>query len=430
MSVAAAPSRNSTIFIFATVLIDMIGLGLIWPVVPALLQDVGHMDLASATEIGGWMFAAYALAQFLGGPLMGNLSDAYGRRPLLLLAIGGLAVDYVFSALAPTIWLLIIGRAIAGFCGASHVIATAYLTDVTPPEGRARAFGMVGAAFGMGFVIGPAIGGLLGEFGPRVPFWVAAGMATVNLAFGYFVLPESLPPEKRRPFQWRRANPLGVLKVFRGYPTVLPLTAVLLIYYFAGSVYPTLWSFWGIAAFGWSEAMIGLTLAMFGIMAALVEGVFSGPLVRRFGEARVVVVGLIVGTIGAVGFGLASSLTMVLILLVFVSIEGLVHPCLTSLMTRDVPDDAQGELQGGLASLMNIATLTSAIFFTQIFGWFARPEAATPRPGAPFLIASVIMAAGLVLFLAIRARGSGSGGLTNPETVAKVAGPATAPETP
>ncbi|WP_407492631.1 TCR/Tet family MFS transporter [Pseudooceanicola sp. MF1-13] len=430
MSTAPAPTRKSTIFIFATVLIDMIGLGLIWPVVPALLQDVGHMNLARATEIGGWMFAAYALAQFLGGPLMGNLSDAYGRRPMLLLAIGGLAIDYVFSALAPTIWLLILGRAIAGFCGASHVIATAYLTDVTPPEGRARAFGMVGAAFGLGFVIGPAIGGLLGEFGPRVPFWVAAALAFANLMFGYFVLPESLSPEKRRPFQWRRANPLGVLKVFRGYPSVLPLTLVLLIYYFAGSVYPTLWSFWGIATFGWTEAVIGLTLALFGIMAALVEGVFSGPLVARFGEARVVIAGLCVGTVGAIGFGFASSLPMVLMLLVFVSIEGLVHPCLTALMTRDVPDDAQGELQGGLASLMNIATLTSALFFTQAFGWFARPEAVTPRPGAPFLIAAAIMALALLLFLTLRARGTGSGGLTKPETIAKVAGPATAPETP
>lgn len=407
MTSTVSVSRNTHTFIFATVLIDMIGLGLIWPVVPALLQDVGHVDLAQATVIGGWMFAAYALAQFLGGPLMGNLSDAYGRRPMLLLAIGGLAVDYVFSALAPTVWLLILGRVIAGLCGASHVIATAYLTDVTAPENRARAFGMIGAAFGMGFVIGPAIGGLLGEFGPRVPFWAAAGLATLNFAFGYFVLPESLPPEKRRAFQWRRANPLSVLMVFRGYPSVLPLTLVLALYFFAANVYPTLWSFWGIAAFGWTEALIGATLAMFGIMAALVQGGLSGPLVKRFGERRVVILGLCVGAAGSVGFAFVNSFAIVLVLLAIVAFEGLVHPCLTALMSKEVPDDAQGELQGGLASVTNLAALFSALFFTQAFGWFMRPEAVTPWPGAPFLICGGLMLAALIWFLVIAPRTQG-----------------------
>ncbi|WP_276715808.1 TCR/Tet family MFS transporter [Pseudooceanicola nitratireducens] len=399
-----ATARRSTIFIFVTVLIDMIGIGLIWPVVPALLQDVGGVDLADATVIGGWMFAAYALAQFLGGPLMGNLSDAYGRRPLLLLAIGGLAVDYVFSALAPTVWLLILGRAIAGFCGASHVIATAFLTDITPPEGRARAFGLIGAAFGMGFVIGPAIGGLLGELGPRVPFWAAAALAGANFIFGYLILPESLPPEKRRPFRWRRSNPFSVLMIFRGYPSVLPMTMVLALYFFAGNVYPTLWSFWGIATFGWSEAMIGATLAMFGVMAALVQGGLSGPLVKRFGEGRMVIFGLIVGTTGATCFAFTQSFTWVLVLLPIVAFEGLVHPCITALMTRDVPDDAQGELQGGLASITNLSTLFSALFFTQLFGWSVRPEAAEPWPGAAFLVAGALMGLALLLFLVVNRR--------------------------
>lgn len=403
MSIApAAVSRFSTIFVFVTVLIDMIGVGLIWPVVPALLQDVGHTDLAHATEIGGWMFAAYALAQFLGGPLVGNLSDAFGRRPLLLLAIGGLAVDYVFSALAPTVWLLILGRVIAGFCGASHVIATAYLTDVTPPEARARAFGMIGAAFGMGFVIGPAIGGLLGEFGPRVPFWAAAGMASLNFAFGYFILPESLPVQKRRPFRWRRCNPFAVLRVFAGYPSVLPLTLVLTIYFFGGAAYPTLWSFWGIAAFGWSEAIIGVTLALFGVVSAVMQGGLAGPLVARFGEKRIVIAGLVAGTLGALGFGLAGSLTAVMVLMLVVALEGLVHPCLSALMSQQVPDDAQGELQGGLASLTNLASLVSALFFTQLFAWYVRPEAAVAHPGAPFFYTAALMIVALVLFVAIR----------------------------
>ncbi|EAQ01782.1 putative transport transmembrane protein [Pseudooceanicola batsensis HTCC2597] len=417
-----AVTRKATVFIFATVLIDMIGVGLIWPVIPALLRDVGHAELADASVIGGWMFAAYALAQFLFGPLIGSLSDAYGRRSLLLLAIGGLAVDYVFSALAPTFWLLILGRIIAGICGASHIIATAYLTDITPPEGRARAFGMIGAAFGLGFVIGPALGGLLGEFGPRVPFWAAAALAAANFAFGYAVLPESLPPGKRRPLSLRRANPFGVLRVFRGYPSVLPLTMVLMLYFFAGQVYPTLWTFWGIAAFGWTEATIGATLALFGIMSALTEGLLSGPLVRRMGESRVIVAGLIVAALGAVGFGLAGSLAVVLILLVFVAFEGLVHPCLVSLMTRDVPDDAQGELQGGLASLTNIATLAAVIFYTQVFSWFVRPEAASPMPGAPFLITGGLLALTLLIYLAVRPRGRGHGGLTPPSVPRTIVG--------
>lgn len=396
---AATAPRSAVVFVFITVLIDMIGVGIIFPVMPALLQDVGQFDLSRASVIGGWMFAAYSLAQFLAGPLVGNLSDAYGRRPLLLLAIGGLALDYVLSALAPTIWLLFIGRAIAGLCGSSYIVANAFLTDITAPKDRARAFGLVGAAFGMGFVFGPAIGGILGEFGPRVPFWAAAALAAANFAFGAFILPESLPPEKRRPFEWRRANPVSLLKVFKGYPSVLPLAAILTLYHFASSAYPTLWSFWGIAQFGWTELTIGLTLALFGVTAAVVEGGLSGPLVRWYGERRIVILGLAVGAIGAVGFGLASSMTVVFALLIFVAFEGLVHPCLTSQMTAEVPDDAQGELHGGLSSLANLAVLFAAIFYTQIFGWFIRPEADPPNPGAPFLVVAVLLTVALLAYL-------------------------------
>lgn len=400
----STPPRTAVVFVFVTVLIDMIGVGLIFPVMPALLQDVGQFDLSQASVIGGWMFAAFSLAQFLAGPLVGNLSDAYGRRPLLLLAIGGLALDYVLSALAPTIWLLFIGRAIAGLCGSSYIVANAFLTDITAPQDRARAFGLIGAAFGMGFVFGPAIGGLLGEFGPRVPFWAAAGLAAANFVFGLLILPETLPPEKRRPFQWRRANPVALLKVFRGYPSVLPLAMILTLYHFAGSAYPTLWAFWGIAQFGWTELTIGATLALFGIMAAVVEGGLSGPFVRWFGEHRLIVAGLAIGMVCAVGFGMAASMTAVIILLIVTSLEGLVNPCLTARMTAEVPDDAQGELQGGLASLANLALLFGALFFTQIFGWFIRPEAATPQPGAPYVVTSGLYAAALIGYLVVSRR--------------------------
>lgn len=400
----ATARRPAVVFVFITVLIDMIGVGLIFPVMPALLQDVGHMDLSQASVIGGWMFAAFSLAQFLAGPLVGNLSDAYGRRPLLLLAIGGLALDYVFSALAPTIWLLFVGRIIAGLCGSSYIVANAFLTDITAPQDRARAFGLIGAAFGMGFVFGPAIGGLLGEFGPRVPFWAAAALAAANFLFGLFILPETLPPEKRRPFRWRRANPVALLRVFRGYPSVLPLAAILTLYHFAGSVYPTLWAFWGIAQFGWSELTIGATLALFGIMAALVEGGLSGPFVRWFGEHRLIVWGLAIGGASAVGFGLATTMTAVVILLIVVSIEGLVNPCLNAMMTSEVPDDAQGELQGGLSSLANLAVLFGALFYTQIFGWFIRPDAVTPQPGAPYFVTAALYGVALAGYLVIAKR--------------------------
>ncbi|MGI3170833.1 TCR/Tet family MFS transporter [Pseudooceanicola sp. C21-150M6] len=404
-------TRRAQLFIFVTILIDMIGIALIMPVMPALLQHVGHVDLARATVIGGWMFAAYSLAQFLCGPLIGNLSDRFGRRPLLLVAIGGLAIDYVFCALAPSIWMLFIGRLIAGICGASYITASAFMTDVTPAEDRARAFGMIGAAFGMGFVIGPAIGGLLGELGPRVPFWAAAALSGANFVFGLFVLPESLAPEKRRAFDWRRCNPLAVLKVFRGYPSVLPLTVVMVMYFFATSSYPTLWSFWGIAQLGWDELTIGITLAMFGATAALFEGVLSGPLVRWVGESRVILMGLVTGTIGAFGFALVTQTWMVAALLVFVALEGLVHPCLNALMTKQVPDDAQGELQGGISSLSNLAMLLASIFYTQIFGWFIRPEAETPMPGAPYMVTGLLLALSLFVFLRVGGWRRG-GGLT------------------
>lgn len=400
-------SRHATVFIFVTVLLDMVGIGLILPVVPALLRDVGGIDLAQATVIGGWLFAVAALAQFLFSPIMGGLSDAYGRRPLLLLAIGGLAVDYVFSALAPTLFLIFVGRAIAGICGASYVIAMAFLTDITRPDDRARVFGMVGAAFGLGFVIGPAIGGLLGELGPRVPFWAAAAISGLNFVFGFFVLPETLAKSKRRRFSLRRANPFGTLRVFRGYPKVLPLTLVAIVYFTASAVYPALWAFWGIARFGWSESVIGMTLAVFGIVTAFTQGVMAGPSVKRFGEDKVIVVGLICAIIAAFGFSLAWSLPIVLILFLLHAPEGLVHPCLTAVMTNEVPENAQGELQGGLAALQNLAMLIGTVVFTQVFGYFNRPELNTPLPSAGFGLAAVLLVVTFVLYLATRPKRAG-----------------------
>jgi DHA1 family tetracycline resistance protein-like MFS transporter len=397
---APAPSRHAVTFVLITVLLDMIGFGLIMPVLPKLIEQVQGGDLADAALIGGWMFFAFSIAQFAFSPLMGNLSDRFGRRPLLLLAIFGLWADYLFSALAPSVFWLFIGRVIAGLCGSSYVIANAYIADVTPPEGRARAFGLMGAAFGVGFILGPAIGGLLGEFGPRVPFFVAAAISACNFVYGWFVLPETLPREKRRPFDWRRANPFGTLAVFRRYKGVLPLCGVLFLYFFATSVYPAIWPFWGMAKFGWGVAMVGLSLAAFGLTAAVFQGLLTGPAVARFGEQRVAVFGLITAVIVAAGYGLVGTLAGVLILLVIHGPEGFVHPMLTAIMSKAVPEDAQGELQGGISSVMNIAMLMGTVFFAQVFGQFMRPGAIIQSPDVGFFIASVVLVPALFLFLA------------------------------
>lgn len=406
MTATASPRhRYALVFIFVTVLLDMIGFGIIIPVIPALIEEVGHTDLSGATAVAGWMAVAFSVAQFGFSPVMGSLSDAFGRRPLLLLAVGGLAVDYVIAALAPTLFWLFVGRVVAGICGASHVIANAYIADVTAPEDRARAFGMIGAAFGVGFVLGPAIGGLLGEFGPRVPFWVAAGLAALNFLFGLFILPESLPRERRRRFDIRRANPFGVFAVFRSYGQVLPLLAVVAVFFFGTSVYPALWPFWGTGRFGWSEAMIGATLAAFGIVAALTQGLLAGPLVARFGEVRVAFWGLVFAAAVAAAYGAAWSTTAVLVLIVCHAPEGLVHPMLSAILSRSVPDDAQGELQGGLAALTTVMMLAGTLFYSQLFARSFDPARPAATAGIAFYAAGAIIALALLLFALAMRRG-------------------------
>ena len=394
-----APSRHAISFVLITVLLDMIGFGLVIPVLPKLIETVGQMTLAQASLIGGWMFFAYSAGQFVFGPLLGNLSDRFGRRPLLLLAIGGLGVDYILQAFAPNLGWLFIGRAISGVCGASWVIANAYIADVTAPEDRARYFGLMGAAFGLGFVLGPAIGGLLGEFGPRVPFYVAAGLSGLNLIYGWVVLPETLAVDKRRAFDWRRANPFGAFKVFQSYHGVWPMCIVLFVFFFFASSYQAIWAYWGMAKFGWSAATVGLTLAIFGLITAAVQGGLTGPLVKRFGEHRVALFGLIFSSIGALGYGLAGSLSMVVIMMVVHAPEGFVYPMLQALMSKAVPEDAQGELQGGMSAITNVAMLAGTVFFSQVFGYFLSPGAPFQSASVGFVIAAGGLAVTLVLFL-------------------------------
>lgn len=395
----SSPSKYAMAFIFFTVLLDMVGFGLIIPVQPALIKDVGHVDIGDASIIAGWMFFAFSATQFLFGPALGNLSDAYGRRPLLLLAVFGLGLDYLITALAPTIFWLFVGRTFAGLCGASYVIANAYIADITAPENRAKAFGMMGAAFGLGFVIGPAIGGLLGAFGPRVPFYVAACVSALNLIFGWFALPETLSKDQRRPFDAARANPIGTFKVFASYPNILPLSLLLAIYFFASSVYPAGWAFWGNAKYGWEPKTIGLTLACFGIVMAFVQGVLTGPAVKLMGERGAAILGMGMAAICTIGFANSPTLGFVLVFLVLHSPEGFVHPMLTALMSKEVPSDAQGELQGGISSIMSLSMLFGTVFFTQVFGYFLKPGAMVTSPDVIFYIASALFVVTILLFL-------------------------------
>jgi MFS transporter, DHA1 family, tetracycline resistance protein len=392
-------SKSAIVFIFVTVVLDMIGFGIILPVLPQLIETVGQMSLAEAAKMSAWMFAAYAVATFAAGPLMGNLSDRFGRRPLLLIAVAGLGFDYLMHALAPTLAWLFVGRILAGLCGASWVIANAYITDVTEPDERGKYFGMLGAAFGLGFILGPAIGGLLGEYGARVPFYAAALISALNFVFGFFVLPESLPPEKRRAFEWRRANPFAVFGVFATYKGVLPLVAVLALFFFATSVYQAIWTFWGIAKFSWSPAMVGLSLAAFGIVTAVFQGTLSGFGARLFGEARLALIGMVLGAMVLVAYGLVAAPWMVFALMIVHGPEGFVHPMLTAILTRLAPENAQGELQGGLSGMMSLAMLFGTVFFGQMFGYFMSGNAPITSPDVSYWIAGAVVAVAALLFV-------------------------------
>jgi DHA1 family tetracycline resistance protein-like MFS transporter len=404
---ASATSRHAVTFVLITVFLDMVGFGIIMPVLPALIREVGHMEIADAARIGGWLFFAFSVTQFLFGPTLGNLSDAIGRRPMLLLAVFGLFIDYVLMSLAPNLFWLFVGRAFAGLCGASYVIANAYIADVTRPEERAQAFGKIGAAFGLGFVIGPALGGMLGEYGARVPFYAAAAISALNLLYGFFVLPESLGQQNRRAFEWARANPLGTFKVFRTYQGVVPLSLVMFVYFFASSVYPAIWPFWGVAKFGWNPWLIGVSLAAFGIITAVFQGALTGPAVARWGESKVALIGLVSSVIAAIGYGLAPGLLVVVIFLVIHGPEGFVHPMLTAIMSKAVPENAQGELQGGISSIMSVSMLVGTVFFSQAFAFFMAPGARVVSPDMAFYIAAGLLLLTTVLFVSVRKKMAG-----------------------
>lgn len=392
---------RAVLFLTALVLIDTVGFGIIIPVTPALIMDLGDVDVSQAAIIGGWLFFSFAITQFLAAPVLGNLSDRYGRRPVLLLSLAMFGIDYLLMGFAPTLGLLFLGRVLAGIPGASYTPAFAYIADVTPPEERAKRFGMLGAAFGVGFILGPAIGGLLAGLGPRAPFFAAAALAFLNLGFGWFVLPESLPVERRRPFSWKRANPVGALAHLRDHKGLLALAAVFLLVGLAGQVYPTVWSFYTIHRFGWTEALVGMSLAFAGVLMAVSQGGLTGVLLPRLGEWRGAIVALAASALGFLGFALATQTWMMFAWMTTSLLAGLGMPALSALMSRKVPPDQQGELQGANASLMSLASVIAPLVLPPLFGAFARPDAPIAFPGAPFLASAILSVAATGLLLVV-----------------------------
>ena len=392
-----ASNRSAAIsFIFITLLIDVTGIGLIIPVVPGLIEQLIHGTVSDASRYSGWLTFAYAAMQFLFAPLLGNLSDRYGRRPVLLLSLFGLGVDYIFLALAPSIGWLFIGRIIAGLGGASFTTATAYIADISTPENRAQNFGMVGAAFGVGFILGPVIGGLLGEYGLRVPFMVAATLSLLNCAYGYFVLPESLSLANRRKFDWKRSNPLSSISQLKKYPAVSGLVASYFLIYLATNSVQSTWSFFTIQQFSWNAKMIGLSLGLVGLLVGIVQGGLIRFINPLLGNKRSVYIGMALYIIGLVLFSFASQSWMMFVFLVPYCLGGICGPAIQSIISGQVPSNQQGELQGGLTSVMSLTNIIGPVLMTSLFSYFTKPSATFHFAGASFFLGSILMAGGLV----------------------------------
>ncbi len=398
--------RLPTLFILITVTIDAMGIGLILPVMPDLISEIRGGSLAQAAAWGGILSFTYAVMQFLCAPALGNLSDRFGRRPILLISMAVLALDYVVMSVASTIWLLLLGRIIAGIAAGTHATGLAYMADISPPEKRSQNFGLISAGFGVGFILGPLIGGLLGDLDPRAPFIAAACVAAANFVFGYFALPESLPKERRRPFQLLRANPIGGLIFIGKLPGIFALLCVMLAYQTANFVYPAIWAYFTQAAFGWSTGIVGFSLAIYGVSMAVVQGGLIRPVLARLGEARAVYFGLILNTACLVAYGVAGQPWMIWVLIPISACGALVAPAMQGVMSRAAGADQQGELQGVLSSISSLSMILSPVMMTQAFFWFTRDGADPFLPGAPFLLAAILMAGAFAIFAATRRSGS------------------------
>lgn len=397
-------------FIFFTLLIDVTGLGIIIPVLPKLIEELIHGNISLASRYGGWLTFAYAIMQFFFSPFLGNLSDKYGRRPILLFSLFGFGIDYIFLSFAPTIGWLFVGRIIAGITGASFTTATAYIADISAPEDRAKNFGLIGAAFGLGFIIGPVIGGLLGQYGSRIPFLAAAGLTFINFFYGFFVLPESLAVENRRNFEWKRANPFGAFKHLKKYPAVAALAISFFLVYMAGQSVQSVWSFFGIERFKWSPKLIGISLGTVGLLVGLVQGVLIRYINPKLGNIKSIYIGFGLYALGLVLFGCATQGWMMFIFLIPYCLGGISGPALQSIITGHVPANEQGELQGALTSLISATSILSPVIMTSLFAHFTSKSTSIYFPGAPFVLGAILMAgAGIVAYKVLNKEKEGKG---------------------
>lgn len=390
-------------FIFITLLIDVTGLGIIIPVFPDLIKELTGGNISQVSQWGGLLTVIYAFMQFFCAPLIGNLSDKYGRRPVLLISLLGFGIDYLFMAFAPNIWWLFVSRVIAGITGASFTTASAYIADVSTNETRAKNFGLLGAAFGLGFIIGPSLGGLLAHFGLRVPFYVAAACCLLNAAYGYFVLPESLSEEHRRKFEWKRANPLGSVTHLKKYPSVLGLMSSLVLVYIAAHALQSTWTYINIERFKWSPQMLGYSLAVVGIMTALVQGVLIRFINPKLGNEKSVYIGLAIYSVGMLAFAFANKSWMMFVFMVPYCLGGIAGPALQAILAGHVPRNEQGELQGALTSMVSLTSIIGPLVMTSLFAWFTKPGTPVHFSGAPFLLGSILlMASALVAYSVLR----------------------------
>ncbi|MDV3665101.1 tetracycline resistance MFS efflux pump [Elizabethkingia anophelis] len=384
-------------FIFITMLIDITGWGIIIPVIPKLIEELIHGDISEAAKYGGWLSFAYAFTQFIFAPLVGNLSDKYGRRPIILISLLGFAIDYVFLALSPNIIWLFIGRVIAGMTGASITTASAYIADISTEENRAKNFGLIGAAFGMGFIIGPVLGGLLGQFGSRVPFYAAAVLCLINFIYGYFILPESLDKDHRRAFEWKRANPIGSLFMLKKHPKISGLILVLILVYIGAHAVQSNWSYFTMYMFGWKEKEVGLSLGLIGLLVGLVQGVLIRWINPKIGNERSIYYGLGLYAIGMLLFAFATESWMMFAFWVPYCLGGICGPALQSVITGNVSKQEQGELQGALTSLMSATAIIGPPLMTNLFFYFTHDQAPFQFPGAPFFLAFIMLGMGTVI---------------------------------
>lgn len=377
-------------FIFVTLLIDVTGFGIIIPVMPKLIQELTGGSLSEASSYGGWLLFAYAFMQFICAPIVGNLSDRFGRRPILLASLFGFGVDYLFLAFAPTLAWLFVGRIIAGVMGASFTTASAYIADISTPEKRAQNFGIIGAAFGLGFIIGPLIGGLIGTYGARVPFLVTAGLTLVNWLYGLLILPESLKPENRRTFEWKRANPVGSLMSLKRFPVITGLIASLVLVYISAHAVQTNWSFYTIERFNWDERMIGISLTAVGLVFAIVQGGLIRIIIPALGQERSVYVGLGLYALGYFLYAISTQSWMMFAVTIPYCFGGIAGPALQGIISNTVPANEQGELQGALTSLMSVTAIVGPPLMTSIFYVFTNSDAPVYLPGAPMLLGAVL----------------------------------------